>query len=168
MTNHVPPSDEDAVFGPPPLDVHSALDPYRGRLHRRLPELLNVEQLCRHGGDLLSSRCEALIDVDDFKLPLISLTLGKPETAKHCLLLTGKEESAGRVVDLDPHKMSAGDYVVDKKGLKRLLTVERESACGMDLSPGTGVEDIDSNRVRSAPRSLVQAWYGGNVHTQTQ
>lgn len=97
MTNHVPPSDEDAVFGPPPLDVHSALDPYRGRLHRRLPELLNVEQLCRHGGDLLSSRCEALIDVDDFKLPLISLTLGKPETAKHCLLLTGGVHGVERI-----------------------------------------------------------------------
>jgi len=56
----------------------------------------------------------------------------------------------------------------NEKGLERLLTVESKGASGMDLRPRAGIQNVDLNRVRGASGSLIQAWYGGNIHPQTQ
>lgn len=76
---------------------HRAMDQCRGRLQRRLPELLTVEQLCRQNAALLRSRCEALIGVEEMELPLVSLTLGDPLRAKSCLLLTAGVHGVERI-----------------------------------------------------------------------
>lgn len=85
------------ITGPLPLDFHDVMDGCRGRLHKRLSELLAVEQLCRQAGPLLKSRCEAVIEVDELHLPLVSLTLGDPQRAKTCLLLTGGVHGVERI-----------------------------------------------------------------------
>ena len=87
----------DNFVGPLPLSFHALMDNCRGPLHRRLSELLAVEQLCRQAGPLLKSRCEAVIEVDNFRLPLVSLTLGDPQRAKSCLLLTGGVHGVERI-----------------------------------------------------------------------
>ena len=68
----------DPVVGPhlPPLS--DVLDQCRGRLYRRLSELISLEQLCRQAGDWVTTRTEALIDVDDYRLPVVSLCIGDP------------------------------------------------------------------------------------------
>ena len=96
MINDSQPSDRHFA-GPPPLNFHDLMDDCRGPLHRRLSELLAVEQLCRQAGPLLKSRCEAVIDVDNFRLPIVSLTLGDPQRARSCLLLTGGVHGVERI-----------------------------------------------------------------------
>jgi hypothetical protein len=88
---------ESELHGPELPDFTDVMDECRGRLRHRLSELISMEQLCRQAGDLISTRTEALIDVKDFTLPLVSLTIGNPHTAKHCLLLTAGIHGVERI-----------------------------------------------------------------------
>ncbi len=84
-------------IGPHLPDFTTVMDACRGRLHKRLSELLSLEQLCRQAGPLIASRTEALITVDEFTLPLVSLVIGNPVTAKHCLLVTAGIHGVERI-----------------------------------------------------------------------
>ncbi|CAA0095058.1 Uncharacterised protein [Zhongshania aliphaticivorans] len=88
---------ENEFYGPQLPDFTTVMDACRGPLRHRLSELISMEQLCRQAGDLISTRTEALVKVDDFTLPLISLTIGNPSTAKHCLMLTGGIHGVERI-----------------------------------------------------------------------
>lgn len=83
--------------GPELPHFSDILDECRGRLHRRLPELLAMEQLYRLSRDVLSIRTEAIVEVDDLRLPIASLTLGDPQRAEHCLILTGGIHGVERI-----------------------------------------------------------------------
>ena len=74
---------EAALCGPDLPDFTTVMDACRGRLRQRLSELISMEQLCRQAGDLISTRTEALVEVGEFTLPVVSLTIGNPNTAKH-------------------------------------------------------------------------------------
>ncbi len=89
--------DNTAFIGPELPDFATVLDACRGQLYRRFSELLSLEQLCRQAGTLIQTRTEALIDVDDLRLPVVSLTIGNPTTAKSCLLLTGGVHGVERI-----------------------------------------------------------------------
>jgi hypothetical protein len=91
------PNDESMHNGPELADFTTVMDACRGPLYKRLTELLSVEQLCRQAGNLIKTRTEALIEVDGFILPVVSLCIGNPDTAKHCLLLTAGIHGVERI-----------------------------------------------------------------------
>lgn len=88
---------ETPFFGPQLPDLSDVLDQCRGRLYRRLSELISLEQLCRQAGDWLTTRTEALIDVDDYRLPVVSVCIGNVHKARRCLLLTGGIHGVERI-----------------------------------------------------------------------
>ncbi len=83
--------------GPMPQSFDQVMDQCRGRLQQRLSELLALEQLCRHAGPLLRSRCETVVEIDSLRLPVVSLTLGDPQRARSCLLLTAGVHGVERI-----------------------------------------------------------------------
>ena len=90
-------ADNDGFIGPTLPTFTELMDECRGALHRRLGELLSVEQLCRNAGALIQSRTEAIVDVDEFRLPVVSLTIGNPDRAKSCLILTAGVHGVERI-----------------------------------------------------------------------
>ncbi|GAB3375522.1 DUF2817 domain-containing protein [Spongiibacter taiwanensis] len=89
--------DADTAFGPELPSFTEVMDLCRGRLHRRLPELLATEQLYRVSRDLLVARNEATVPFEDMELPIVSLTLGNPARARHCLVVTGGIHGVERI-----------------------------------------------------------------------
>lgn len=90
-------AEECGPTGPELPSFTELMDQCRGRLHRRLGELLSVEQLCRNAPGLVESRTEAIVELDDFRLPLVSLTIGNPERAKSCLIVTAGVHGVERI-----------------------------------------------------------------------
>ncbi|MBD2858364.1 DUF2817 domain-containing protein [Spongiibacter sp. KMU-158] len=85
------------MTGPNLPDFFSVMARLRGSLGGRFSELFAVEQLCQQAGSMIQTRVEALVELNGLQLPITSLTIGNPETARNCLLLTGGIHGVERI-----------------------------------------------------------------------